>query len=168
MKNWCTPPMITNKINCPFCSLKLLTIERLKVPTVFKPTNWNSFLSHCIIDSFPRISKWRIMILKTTMELKAWTNKTSIHFMIFILSSGKIVCNKMQYIIFQYGWKPVLIPRISIGFKAILESRFFFNFSYIKWTSNWVTKNCIINCWNWKIIKKINEPLFIKCLDNFH
>ena len=32
----------------------------------------------------------------------------------------KIVCNTIQYWIFQNGWKPVLIQRILIGFKAIL------------------------------------------------
>ena len=41
--------------------------------------------------------------------------------MIFILIFVEIVCNTMLYMIFQYGWEPVLILRILIGFEAILE-----------------------------------------------
>ena len=40
---------------------------------------------------------------------------------IIILYSWKIVCNTKIYIIFQCGWKPILIQRILIGFKAMLE-----------------------------------------------
>ena len=29
----------------------------------------------------------------------------------------------MLYMIYQYGWKPVLIQRILIGFETILENR---------------------------------------------
>ena len=35
----------------------------------------------------------------------------------------------MLYIIFQFGWEPVLILRILIGFDAILEKKF----SYFNW-----------------------------------
>ena len=49
------------------------------------------YLSHGIIDSFPRILQWRIKLLKP-----------------FLLAS-------------PWWWEPVLIQRILIGFKAILE-----------------------------------------------
>ena len=53
---------------------------------------------------------------------KAHTIKTGISFMIFILIFiEKIVCNSMQYMIFQSGWELVLSQRIVIGFEAILE-----------------------------------------------
>ena len=52
---------------------------------------------------------------------KARNNKTGINFMIFILISWKIVYNTMLFMIFQYGWEPILIQRIFIGSEAILE-----------------------------------------------
>ena len=42
--------------------------------------------------------------------------------MILSLLFVKVVGNTMLYMIFQYGWEPVLIQRISIGFEAILEN----------------------------------------------
>ena len=34
--------------------------------------------------------------------------------------------HSIPYMIFQYGWEPVIIQQISIGFEAILENIFIF------------------------------------------
>ncbi len=57
----------------------------------------NSHLSHRIIDSFPRMFKWKI----TNLVLILW-------FWFFL----EIVCNTMLYMIVHYSLKSVLILRI--------------------------------------------------------
>ncbi len=55
----------------------------------------NIYLSHRIIDSFPRISQWKSIRLKPVLLPQWW-----------------IVCNSMLYMIFQSGWEPILIQCI--------------------------------------------------------
>ena len=49
----------------------------------------------------------------------AQANKIGIRFMIFILIF--LTCKSMLYMIFQYGWEPVVIQWILFGLEAILE-----------------------------------------------
>ena len=56
---------------------------------------------------------------------------------LFFLYWWKIVWNTILYMNFQYGWKPVKIQLILIGFEAILEKKYFifcsFYFSVYSW-----------------------------------
>ncbi len=69
------------------------------------------------------MKNFKIKTISTNPEVpKAHTIKTGISFMIFILIIiEKIVCNSMQFMIFQSGWELVLSQWIAIGFEAILE-----------------------------------------------
>ncbi len=51
---------------------------------------------------------------------KARANKTSFHVMIVHFHIRRKMDITIRYMIFQYGFKPVLIQRILIGFAAIL------------------------------------------------
>ena len=71
--------------------------------------------------------------------------------------SRKIVFHTMLYMIFQYGWGPVIIQRISFGFEAILENNLLV-FSYehigilIFWTQPLLTTGILRDK---KIVDKI-------------
>ena len=78
------------------------------------------------MEEFPRILKWKKFKLKPVMfaprRRTPWLFKLVIILKFLFYYLWKIVCNTMLYMIFQYGWEPVLIHRILIGFEAILES----------------------------------------------
>ena len=65
--------------------------------------------------------------MKTSPEMpKAQANKTGVNFMIlYFCIRRKLEYNMKEHIIFQYSLEPVLIQRILIGFKAILEKKIF-------------------------------------------
>ena len=57
------------KIRYEICLLKIKCSLIKGIRNVF-----NSYLSHCMIDSFPRIFKWKIIILKLVLlDPKCWS-----------------------------------------------------------------------------------------------
>ena len=94
-------------------------IRRLLFYCLFKK---NSYLSHRIIDCFQWITKWKIYNLKLVLlALRGLRPRPTKLVLILEIVFWYIVCKTMLYIIFQFGWEPVLNQRILIGFEAILE-----------------------------------------------
>ena len=71
-----------------------------------------------MIDRFPLILKWKILILKPVLLAlrgrRPMLTKLPFNFIIFILILMEIVYNTLLNMIFQYDWESVLIQLILI------------------------------------------------------
>ncbi len=120
--------------------------EPLQLELAHNPREvWYIYLSHGIIDSFPRISNWKIIRWKSVL-LASRGRRFGLTKLVFILGFlfqylEKIVCNSMLYMIFQSGWEPVLVQRILKPYWNIIYLKLwclFSNFVEIS-SSGWRT-----------------------------
>ncbi len=133
-----------------------------------KPKNikdYNNYLSHRNIDSFPRTSNWKIIrliqVLLAPSDRRPELTKLELILWFLFCYARKIICNTMLYILFQYCWEPVLIQRIIIGFEAILEY-------YITLAVDVLERSTsILLTWslNWVILSEERELILVKYVE---